>query len=75
MSIDQQPDLTLNEAADVIRMSERWLRQQIKDGLVECERRGHKIFFTPGQMDKLRHSFTVHPAAQSITTGRKRKAS
>jgi hypothetical protein len=72
---DNQPDLTLNEAADVIRMSERWLRQQIKDGLVECERRGHKIFFTPSQVEKLRHSFTVRPAAQSITTGRKRKAS
>lgn len=74
MSIDT-PDLTLKETANVIRMSERWLRQQISDGLVECERRGHKIFFTPSQVEKLRHSFTVRPAARSITTGRKRKAS
>ena len=67
-------DLTLVEAAAVIRMSERWLRGQIKDGLVEHERRGHKIFFTPAQVDKLRTSNTVTPVAQSITTGRKRKA-
>lgn len=70
-----QPDLTLKEAAGVIRMSDRWLRQQIADGLVECERRGHKIFFTPSQVEKLRHSFTQRTATQSITTGRKRKAS
>jgi hypothetical protein len=74
MSNDQhEPDLNLNEAAAVIRMSERWLREQIKNGLVECERRGHKIFFTPSQVEKLRHSFTQRPAAVSITTGRKRR--
>lgn len=69
-----QPDLNLKETAAVIRMSERWLRQQIADGLVECERRGHKIFFNPAQVEKLRQSFTVRPAAQSITTGRKKRS-
>jgi hypothetical protein len=70
-----KPDLTLKETADVIRMSERWLRQQIADGVVECERRGHKIFFNPAQVEKLRKSFTTNAVPTSITTGRKRKAS
>lgn len=77
MSTDtfDQPDLTVKEAAAVIRMSERWLRQQIADGVVECERRGHKLFFNPAQVEKLRRSFTKNATPTSITTGRKRKAS
>lgn len=74
MSEPVQPDYTCQETAAIIRMSEKWLRNQIKAGLVEHERRGHKIFFTPTQLEKLRGSFTVEPRAQSITTGRKRKA-
>lgn len=73
-TFDQQPDLTLKETAAVIRMSERWLRQQIKDGVVECEKRGHKIFFNPAQVEKLRQSFTKNATPLSITTGRKRSA-
>lgn len=77
------PDYTLDEVANAIRMSTRWVRDRIKDGqagegpVIAHERRGHKIVFTADQVEALRNQFTVTPPpAQSITTGRpKRRAS
>lgn len=77
-------DYTLVEAAEVIRMSDRWLRQQIKDGqdpeksapFIEHTKRGHKILFTEDQLAALRTLHAKKPAApESITTGRKRARS
>ena len=78
---DLNTDLTLVEAAKAIRMSERWVRQQIKLGeagdgpFVEHIKRGHKILFTREQVEKLRllHA-TKPPVAESMTTGKKRKS-
>lgn len=67
-------DYSLSEVADALGMSERWVRARIKDG-AEHQRYGHKIRFTAEQVDQLRAQHTQQPAAQSITTGRKRRAS
>lgn len=79
---DPGKDYTLLEAAKAIRMSDRWLRQQIKDGekgegpFVEHTKRGRKILFTDEQMAKLRDLHAQKPAVvASITTGRKRRSS
>lgn len=82
MTDEKKPakDATLKEAADAIRMSDRWLRQRIKDGekgdgpFIEHTKRGHKILFTPDQLENLRTLHAQKPAApESITTGKKRK--
>jgi hypothetical protein len=68
------PDYTLDEVAAALRMSTRWVRDRVKDG-AEHQRKGHKITFTAEQVDKLRAAHTKVPVEQSITTGRKKKAS
>ena len=68
------PDHTLDEVAAALRMSTRWVRDRIKEG-AEHQRKGHKITFTTEQVEKLRAAHTKMPAAESITTGRKRKSS
>lgn len=65
-------DLTLAEAADSLRMSTRWLRDKIKADKLEHQKYGHKILFTPAQVEAIRARYTAQPAEQSITTGRKR---
>lgn len=80
---DTSKDHTLKEAAAAIRMSDRWLRQQIKDGenpdksapFIEHTKRGHKILFTDDQLQALRTLHAQKPAVvESITTGRKRRS-
>jgi DNA-binding Lrp family transcriptional regulator len=66
-----EKDFTLIEVAEALGMSERWLRQRIKEGAVH-NRYGHKIRFTREQVDALKASFTKEPIEQSITTGKKR---
>lgn len=68
-----EKDFSLQEVADALGMSERWLRQQVKAGAVH-NRYGHKIRFTREQVDMLKASFTKAPIEQSITTGRKRRS-
>lgn len=69
-----EEDYTLEEVAAALRMSTRWVRDRIKDG-AEHTRRGHKIMFTAEQVESLRASDARVPAAESITTGRKKRAS
>jgi hypothetical protein len=64
---------TLNDVAKSLGMSERWLRQQCKDG-AEHTRLGHKIRFTDEQVAALVAKNAAVPVAQSITTGRRRSA-
>lgn len=75
-------DYTLEEVATAIRMSTRWIRDQIKAGengegpVVEHTRRGHKIRFTAEQVEKLRAAHAKAPVIDlPVTTGRKKKVS
>lgn len=68
------PDLSLQEVADVLGMSPRWVRDRIRLDGAEHQRYGHKIRFTPEQVDKLRAAHVKVPVGQSITTGRKKRS-
>lgn len=77
-----EKDYTLGETAEALQVSTRWVRDRIKAGeagtkpFVEHIRRGHKIMFTAEQVEKLRMADAqTPPVAQSVTTGRKRRAS
>jgi predicted DNA-binding protein YlxM (UPF0122 family) len=68
-------DYTLEEVAEALGMSSRWVRDRIRlDGAVH-QRYGHKIRFTPAQVDALRAAHAQAPVEQSVTTGRKKRAS
>lgn len=66
-------DFDLNEVAEALGMSPRWVRQKCKDGAVH-NRYGQKIRFTADQVQMLRDSMTRKPIAESITTGKKRSS-
>lgn len=77
-----EPEYNLSEIAEAVRMSTRWVRDRIKAGkegtgpYVEHQRRGKKITMTAAQVDMFRAAHTqTAPVEQSITTGRKRRAS
>lgn len=72
MTLDK--DYSLGEVAEALGMSERWVRQRVAEG-AEHLRYGHKIKFTAAQVDKLRAAHISQPVTQSLTTGRKRRAS
>lgn len=67
-------DFGLDEVATALGMSTRWVREQCKNGAVH-NRYGHKIRFTAEQVEQLRAMHTRKPVVESVTTGRKRKAS
>ena len=69
-----EDDYTLSEVAAAIKMSERWLRNQIAAGAIECNRYGHKIRFTAAQVAQLRTDHAAPVAPTSITTGRRKTA-
>lgn len=78
---DLEKDYTLTEVAAALRMSNRWVRDRIKEGksgegpVIAHERRGHKIVFTAEQVEAFRGQFTVTaPPVESITTGKKKSA-
>lgn len=68
-------DFTLPEAAAALRCSPRWLRDKIKADNLPHGKRGHKFVFSPEQVEAIRHRYSVQPVDQSITTGRKKRAS
>jgi hypothetical protein len=68
-------DFTLTEVADALRVSTRWLRDKIKADKLPHGLRGHKIVFTEAQVEAIRERYVAQPIEQSITTGRKRRAS
>lgn len=72
-------DYSLEEVADALGMSGRWVRQKIADGkegkgpAVEHLRYGHKIRFSADQVEAFRRQFIESaPTVVPITTGRKR---
>lgn len=67
-------DFTLDEVAEALGMSTRWVRDRIRLDGAEHQRYGHKIRFTPDQVELLRRSHVATPAKRSITTGRKKSA-
>lgn len=66
------PDYSLQQVAEALGMSPRWVRQRVAEG-AEHQRYGHKIRFSPEQVEKLRANFVKAPAPESITTGRRRR--
>lgn len=68
-------DYTLDEVAEALGMSTRWVRDRVNLDGAEHIRYGHKIRFTAKQVDDLRAAHVKSPAAGSITTGRKKRAS
>lgn len=68
-----EPDYTMEDVAEALRMSPRWVRARVAEG-AEHQRYGHKIRFTDAQVEKLRASMTKQPTPKSVTTGRKRSA-
>jgi len=80
--VSLERDYDLNEVADAIGMSTRWIRDRIREGkqgtgpVVEHIRYGHVIKFTAAQVDRLKAQHTVAPALDDqVTTGRKKRAS
>lgn len=69
-----EPDYPLEEVAEALGMSTRWVRDRCNLDGAEHIRYGRKIRFTAAQVEKLRATHTVAPAAQSITTGRKKRS-
>lgn len=65
-------DYTLAEVSKALRMSERWVRDRLKEG-AEYTRRGHKIMFTAKQVEQLRAQHVKAPASEPITTGRRKR--
>ena len=71
-----QADYDIDEVAAALGMSVRWVRARIYEGAAH-QRYGHKIKFTPAQVEELRAKHTKAPAPEAegpITTGRKRKS-
>lgn len=67
------PDYDLEQVAEALGMSTRWVRDRVKEG-AEHQRYGRKIRFTDQQVAKLRAAHTQQPAVESITTGRKKRS-
>lgn len=67
-------DYTLAEVAEAVQMSERWVRDRVREG-AEHNRYGRKIRFSAEQVEKLRAAHTKAPVEQSITTGRSKRRS
>lgn len=66
-------DYTLEEVAEALGMSTRWVRDRIRLDGAAHQRYGHKIRFTPKQVEALRARHTTTPVEQSVTTGRKKR--
>jgi hypothetical protein len=67
------PDFSLEEVAEALKMSPRWVRDRVREG-AEHRRYGQKIRFSAEQVERLREAHTRAPAAASLTTGRKKRS-
>ena len=73
MTPNLPPDYDLEQVAEALGMSQRWVRDRVKDG-AEHQRYGRKIRFTAEQVEKLRAAHAQVPVPASVTTGRKKRA-
>lgn len=74
---EAEKDLNLEQIAEAMGMSTRWVRDQLdpkKGRGIEHRRPGNRIRMSPEQLEKFKSSFDVVTTPQSITTGRKRKS-
>lgn len=73
------PIHTLAEVAVSLGVTSRFLREYVNANHVEHLRVGNgpnaRIKFNDDQVERLQAMFVTEPAPESITTGRKRKAS
>lgn len=67
-----EPDYDLDQIAEAVGMSTRWVRDRVKDGAAH-QRYGRKIKMTAAQVTQLRAQHTHAPVEQSITTGRRKR--
>lgn len=78
MTAPLETDYTLEQVAEAIGMSTRWVRDRIRLDGAEHQRYGHKIMFTAAQVEKLRaaHAKAKGPdVSEPVTTGRKKQTS
>lgn len=68
------PDYSMDEVADALGMSSRWVRLQVAAGAAH-QRYGNKIRFTADQVEALRAQFTQAPVTAGVTSRRGRRAS
>lgn len=69
-------DYTVEEVAQALGMSTRWVRDRIKFDRIEHNRYGRFIRFTPDQVAALRQKYVVAKwVREPITTGPKRRRS
>ena len=64
-----EPDFTLEEVADALRMSTRWVRDRIRLDGAEHNRYGLKIRFTASQVQSLRAAHVRTVVSEPVTTG------
>lgn len=74
MSEAPEKDYNLEQIAEAMDMSTRWVRDQLKDLSIEHRRPGKRIRMSAEQLEKFKARYDVVPVVQSITTGRKRRA-
>lgn len=67
-----EPDYTLEEVAEAMKMSTRWVRDRVNLDGADHRRYGHKIRFSEAQFEALKKMHDVERAEESITTGKKR---
>lgn len=66
---EPEADLTLEEVAELLRMSTRWVRDRIRLDGAEHQRYGRHIRFTAAQVEALRAMHTRSLVTQPVTTG------
>lgn len=70
-----EPDYSLEEVADALGMSTRWVRDRIRLDNAEHTRYGHRIRFTAEQVAKLRAAHVRNLVPDPVTSGPKRRRS
>lgn len=69
MSAGPERDYTLEEVADALGMSTRWVRDRIRLDGAEHQRYGRVIRFTPAQLAALRAAHAKSLVSEPVTTG------
>lgn len=64
-----EPDYSLEEVADALGMSTRWVRDRIRLDGAKHQRYGRQIKFTAEQVAELRAMFVRGLVAEPVTSG------
>lgn len=60
----RERDLTVQELADLLQMSPRWVRQQVAARAIPHHRRGRLVRFTPADVAAIREDMGAQPVEQ-----------